>query len=71
MKSGWNDKDEEELPANIVESNWSGDKKDDISQVQTTHAEGRTLASNMSWEDFGTNKDVSRYRTNKNSDLHV
>ena len=53
MEEGWHNQDEEELPRNLFESDWTGDENDDICQVESHHTESCALTADVCWEDFG------------------
>ena len=60
VEEGRHDEDEEELPLDLVQADGTGDQDDDVGEVETHHAEGRTLTADVSWEDLGACGNVSR-----------
>lgn len=53
MQRGGDDEHKEELPVNIVQGDRPRHQDDDIGQVESTHAHGHTLGTNVRWKDLG------------------
>ena len=44
MEERWDDQDEEELPADVVEGDWASDEDDDVGEVEAHHTKRSTCS---------------------------